>query len=299
VRSGGRFNFGFWFTEEHALGMEANFFLLQNMVTDFSAASTGIPILARPFVNFTPGAADFGMNSSLKVAYPGLVAGSFFATTKSNLLGTDVYFRQALCCDCCRRLDLLAGYRYLRLSEGLQISETETGTNPTSPLFGIPIVLSDGFNTRNNFNGGEIGLIGECMRNDWFVRLIAKVALGATDHNVNINGSTTIFNMPLGPGGFLAVPSNSGSHHSSAFSVVPEVGIDFGYAITPHMRVFTGYSFLYWTRVARPGDQIDLAVNTTQPPLGNALVGPARPAFALQSSGFWAQGINFGVEFRY
>ena len=46
-------------------------------------------------------------------------------------------------------------------------------------------------------------------------------------------------------------------------------------------------------------EQIDLAVNTSQPPLGGGLVGPARPAFSFRDSDFWAQGVSFGVEFRY
>jgi hypothetical protein len=54
--------------------------------------------------------------------------------------------------------------------------------------------------------------------------------------------------------------------------------------------------------VVRPGDQIDRVVNPTQLPLSAAasqLIGPARPVPVLRDTDFWAQGINFGVEFRY
>ena len=54
--------------------------------------------------------------------------------------------------------------------------------------------------------------------------------------------------------------------------------------------------------VPRPGDQIDRAVNPTQLPLSTAaplLTGLARPAPVLRDTDFWAQGINFGLEFRY
>jgi hypothetical protein len=80
------------------------------------------------------------------------------------------------------------------------------------------------------------------------------------------------------------------------------VGINVGYQLTEHLRAFVGYSFLYWTHVARPGDQIDRAVNPTQLPLSTTapqLTGPARPAPVLRDTDFWAQGISFGVEFRY
>ena len=49
--------------------------------------------------------------------------------------------------------------------------------------------------------------------------------------------------------------------------------------------------------VARAGDQVDLRVNpnliTTTP------VGPANPPFAIHDTNYWAQGVNFGLEFRY
>jgi hypothetical protein len=299
VRPGFRATVGGWFNKDQTTGIEANFFYLGTETTHYNASSDGIPILARPFVFETPGDPRFGENGSLKVAYPGLVRGSFQASTSSSLLGTDVYFRQAMCCGCCCRLDLLAGYRYLRLREGLAISETEISTDPASFAFGIPFVINEGFDTRNEFNGGEVGLIGEYQHNRWIVRGVAKVALGCTQRTVDIHGTTNINNFPQENGGFLALPTNIGNYHSSVFSVVPEAGINLGYAITPHLRAFTGYTFMYWNRVARPGDQIDLRVNLSQPPLGSGLVGQPLPAFNFHSSDFWAQGVNFGIEFRF
>ena len=48
----------------------------------------------------------------------------------------------------------------------------------------------------------------------------------------------------------------------------------------------------------RPGEQIDRTVNTNQlpPAVGG---GPARPMFQNNATDFWAQGVNFGVEFKY
>jgi hypothetical protein len=309
VRPGIRATLGGWFNQDHTTGIEANFFYLGTETSHFNASSDGIPILARPFVFENPADPRFGQNGSEKIAFPGLVKGDFHANVSSSLTGTDVYLRQALCCGCCCRLDFLAGYRYLRLREGLEISETETSTNPASPAFGIPFVINEGFNTRNEFNGGELGLIGEFQRNCWIVRGYAKVALGSTERTVDIHGTTQLNDLSPQTGGLLAQPSNIGNYHSSVFSVVPEVGFNLGYAITPRLRAFTGYTFMYWTRVARPGEQIDLHVNTSQfpqfglaPPsnLGNgALVGQPLPAFSFHSSDFWAQGINFGLEFRF
>jgi hypothetical protein len=100
------------------------------------------------------------------------------------------------------------------------------------------------------------------------------------------------------PGGFLALPTNMGHFDRDHFAVVPEFGLHFGYQVTDHVRAFAGYTFLYWDNVVRPGNQIDLTVNPSQVP-PHTLVGAPRPAFAFQGSDFWAQGLDFGLEFRF
>jgi hypothetical protein len=59
-----------------------------------------------------------------------------------------------------------------------------------------------------------------------------------------------------------------------------------------------GYSFIYWSRVARAVDQIDRDVNITQQPPG-PFVGAPRPEFILRTTDFWAQGLNFGLEWKF
>ena len=84
------------------------------------------------------------------------------------------------------------------------------------------------------------------------------------------------------------------------FSVVPEVGINVGYQVTDHINVFVGYSYLYWNNVVRPGNEINLALNSTRTPV--SLVpptGPIAPIFSFRDSDFWAQGVNFGVGLRF
>jgi hypothetical protein len=63
-----------------------------------------------------------------------------------------------------------------------------------------------------------------------------------------------------------------------------------------------GYSFLYLSSVVRPGDQIDRVLNVTRIPNfvpGAVPSGPLRPMPLIHDTDFWAQGINFGVEFRF
>jgi len=104
------------------------------------------------------------------------------------------------------------------------------------------------------------------------------------------------------PVGFLASGSNSGHFTRDVFAVVPEVGINLGWQITTQLRASVGYTFLYWSSVVRPGDQVDVGLSGTQLPTDtrfNPGAGPARPAVLLRGKDFWAQGINFGLEFRY
>ena len=98
--------------------------------------------------------------------------------------------------------------------------------------------------------------------------------------------------------GLLAQSTNSGRFTRDMFSVVPEIGVNVGYQITDNLTAYVGYNFLYWTNVARPGDQIDRTINISQLSGGN-LAGPARPVFTPRATDFWAQGVNFGLAFRW
>ena len=57
-----------------------------------------------------------------------------------------------------------------------------------------------------------------------------------------------------------------------------------------------------WNDVVRPGNQIDRVVNPNIVPTDQdfgVAGGPRRPAPLFNSSDFWAQGVNFGLHFRY
>jgi hypothetical protein len=60
--------------------------------------------------------------------------------------------------------------------------------------------------------------------------------------------------------------------------------------------VTVGYNFLYWSRVARPGEQIDLDVNPDLLPPEEQFAGATRPRFEFRDTDFWAQGIRVGLE---
>jgi hypothetical protein len=311
VRSGGRFTGGFWLNDTQTIGLEGNYFFLGSRSVRFDRNSSGAPgseIIARPFFDVMS-----GIQNAQLVAFRGIASGDIHLSSSSRLQGAElnVLCNQCnTCCGCNYSVSLLSGFRYLQLDEGLGITES-SHVNPTlpagSPLFGgSTIAIADQFDTHNYFYGGQIGAQVESCWGRLFVDVLGKVALGATHEVVDIHGSTVITS-PAGttvgtPVGFLATASNSGQFTRDVFAVVPEIGINVGCQINTHLRASVGYTFLYWSSVARPGDQVDEGVSGTQLPTDtrfNPGSGPARPAVLLRGTDFWAQGINFGLEFRY
>src|SRR5947209_7010179 len=100
------------------------------------------------------------------------------------------------------------------------------------------------------------------------------------------------------PAGLLALPSNSGRTSDAQFAVVPEADLTLGRQVTDCCRVFVGYTFVYVSSVARPGQAVDPVVNLAQLTPG-AFAGELRPQRRDATTEFWVQGLNLGVELRY
>jgi hypothetical protein len=265
------------------------------------------PVLARPF---------FNLNSNIPysevIASPGLSTGGASVWSETSLWGAEANARAFLTKTSCARLDLIGGFRYMRLSEELGINEffQRTPDSPTS--IGVPTAMSgtvtDIFRTTNDFYGGQIGLLGEARRGRWFGTLSGKVAFGRVFETVSINGRQQI-NFVDGttgtfPGGLLALPgANMGTYSQSKFAVVPEIGVNLGYHLTSHCRVFFGYTFLYINNVLRPGDQIDTGLDVTKipnfPVAGVTPLPQPRPLPTFRDRDFFAQGLNFGIQFTW
>jgi hypothetical protein len=300
-RSGGRVYAGCWLDCQQTLGLEASFFALGDATTNFNAASNGDPALARPFFNTATGQPDAEL-----VAFPGVLAGRVAVTETSSLLGAGAWLRHNLCCGDCFRLDGLLGYRWLRLTDHLGISEDLTSIDPTSKVapLGTQLTVADRFAAANNFHGLDLGLSGEYRRGPWVLQATARVALGATLSDLDVFGAGTVTVPGFAPvtnaGGLLALSSNSGHFTRDHFAVVPEVGVKLGYQVTSNLRAFVGYNFLYWTQVVRPGGQIDTAINPSLlPPVMPPVAGAFRPEPRMTATEVWAQGISLGLEFRF
>jgi hypothetical protein len=305
--SGGRFTLGFWCGNCSDVGLEASYFFLGQRTNRFIAASDGSVSLGRPInvVNNTFDALGRlippGENVE-QIALAGMSAGGVMVDVSSRLWGAELNGRYKWCCGDTWHVDFLAGFRYVELDEGIHISEAITTLADNSFR-----AVSDRFDTRNQFYGGQIGLDGEWRWRRWFFEGQAKLALGDQSELVRIAGNTQF--IPPAPatavtrnGGVLALASNSGTFTKDRFAVIPELGVKIGYQVTDHLRIFAGYDFMYISRVVRPGDQIDRNVNTLQLPnvfQDSRLVQPAFPAVLFKETDFWAQGLNAGLELRY
>jgi hypothetical protein len=308
ARSGARVTLGFWCDDCRDFAIEGSYFFLGQQSTRFSASSDGSTVLGRPFFNPTIG--SIPQADAELVAAPFTLAGTVNVALTTRLDGAEANFRANLCRSCCSRTDLLFGFRYVGLTDNLQIGEALTvippmpGVAPPVPV-GTTFVVSDRFSASNNFYGGQVGTDTEYRRGRWFLDLKGKVALGSNHEVVTIGGNTIATAPGAAPanltGGLLALPSNIGRFSRDMFVVAPEATINLGYQVTPGVRVFVGYNILYLSNVVRAGNQIDTVVNPTLIPSTTPSTPslPSRPAFAFKGTDFWAQGVNFGLEYRY
>jgi hypothetical protein len=295
-RSGGRFTLGYWFNCCEYVGVDSTFLFLGNVKQEYFNSSNGSPILARPFFNV-----DTLDQDAQLIAFPGIVVGSIEALATSRVYGGDVNLRKALVVDCWKRFDVLAGYRYFRLAEGLRINSNTTSIDPESPVEpGTTFAIFDDFDTANSFNGAQLGLNLQMINGCWTIDFLAKLAVGAVAQTVTIDGGTTT-TVPGGSpvssqGGVLALDSNIGTYHRNRFSLLPEFGVDLRYQMTPLWRLNLGYTIMILTNVVRPGDQIDLNID---PNLFPPSLGGTQPRFVFQDSDVWMQGINVGIECNF
>jgi hypothetical protein len=301
--SGGRFTVGCALDSAQTIGLEGNYFFLGSRTTTVGTGSNaaGTPALGIPYYDVTTGTQQVQL-----VAFPNFARGSVTVTDSARLQGAEVNGVINLGWNSWFQADGLVGFRYFEVDEGLQLAYSSDRFR-SSGAPGILLGAADQFDGHNRFYGGQLGLRLDFHKGPVFLNMTGKVALGDTYEVVRINGVSS-FALPGQPtrlfqGGTLAVASNSGRYTRDAFAVVPEATVRVGVLLQEKVRLFVGYNFLYLSQLARPANQIDQNANPTQIPLstrmGLPFFGPALPQFAFHGSEFWAQGLVFGVEYRY
>jgi hypothetical protein len=299
-RQGARFQVGGWLDCNECIGVELGGLVLASRTVGIDLTSPGTPVLARPFFNVSTQQQD----SSL-VTFPGLATGGVSVESGTRLYGADANMLFALNSSKDYPIRLLVGFRYLDLHDDLTVAE-DVQVMASSPVFSSQqIIVRDNFACDNYFYGGNLGLSASYNLSNLELRATAQCALGLCQEMVNVagltnisgNGSTQTF-----PAGLLAVSSNSGSHLRNVFAVVPEVDLDAGFEVTRHLVFTVGFSFLYWSEVARAGQQVDTNVNPdlvpTSATYGQSNI-PHQPALSIHDADFWVYGLHLGLELRF
>ncbi len=116
------------------------------------------------------------------------------------------------------RIDGLVGYRYAQLHEQLFLHSL------------------DGFaandNTRNRIQAAQLGVVGTYKFGGYFCEILGKLGVGRDSESITLNGLRFT---------------------DSVMTVIPELGARVGYQLGEGVYGTLGYSFLYLSKVARPG----------------------------------------------
>ncbi|GIX00172.1 MAG: hypothetical protein KatS3mg111_3504 [Pirellulaceae bacterium] len=307
--SGWRLRYGWWFDKLPGWGIEGEYVGVGTLTESFFAQSSGNPILARPFFNARDGIEDAEL-----IAFPDVVTGSMAVDATTRLDGVAVRLRKQLCgsqgCGyswlCCApvptaaRWDFTAGWRYWELDDGLEMRERLQMQDSNTPG---SFDITDRFETRNQFQGAELGVLWQGRKGLWSLDALMRVGIGNVHQTAWISGSTTIEEngvVSTYNTGVLAQRTNIGTYERDRFTMVPELGLTVGYQMTKRMRATIGYSLIYWGNVLRPGNLIDTDINPNLfAPEVSPFTGPLRPQFQFDDTDYWVQGLNLGAEYRW
>jgi hypothetical protein len=286
--SGGRLTLGGWLNENRTIGLEGSAFLLEERSAGISVSSdaNGNPALGAPLNIGIPGPPFFP--TGLPLAFPGALTGASTVISSTQLWGAEANLVASL--RRTNRIDVraLAGFRHLTLEEDLSVSRS---LNLIGADFGAS--ANNFFGTQNRFYGGQFGGQARVNFGRFYVDGAMKVALGSTIESVTIAGNSAInFNgqsFPLGESPMVRA-SNAGTTRNTRFAVVPEVTGKLGFRLTDNISAYAGYTFIYWSDVARPGEQVDTRLSLPTGPF---------PARTGATTDLFVHGLSFGGEIRF
>jgi hypothetical protein len=302
-RGGFRLTGGVWLDDSQSLGLEGDFFFVNQSKKGLTVASDagGNQILARPFVNALTGAPV-----AILASFPGLSRGVLDVRAENGVGGGGVNLLYDLAADPCNRFDLILGYRYVGVFDEVSFEQDSTAlaAQPGLP-FATRTQVLDRFNTENHFNGAVFGFGGERRSGVWFLAGRTTIAFGGVKQVVITDGRTVITPATGVPQisfqGLYAQESNIGTRERTWFAILPEVSLRLGVQFSESTRFYFGYNWMYLSSVVRAGNQVDTRVNTDFLPGGPDVVfGPQLPRLHRpRKTDFWMQGLNFGMEMRF
>jgi hypothetical protein len=293
-----RANLGFWLDDCQNYGIGGRVWGLLSNGTEhvFPAGgnSTGIAFfntsLNQPdvyLVNLDRGI--FGANT-----------GTISVLSDLDVVSTDIYGRARLIGDRNNRTDLIGGYTFLRLDSMYQLkSSILDGWTDAPPPVGTVTSITDTFATKNEFNGGNIGLLTNTSRGRVGFSFLGKVALGNMSSTSIISGNyNQVPPPPSAPDvqnrGLFAQSSNIGTLSRNQFTFIPEVNARLMYQIG-RAQLGVGYSIIVLPEVAMGASQ----VNTNVDALGIISPPIVAPTPKFNTEAYVLQGLDLGVTFNF
>lgn len=293
MQTGGRVTFGKWFDQDQTAGAGLRYYALSGGGKGGTFTSVaGDPIIGLPFFN-----ESIGYEDALLVGYPNVSEGTVAVQQQTDFTGAEAFGRLMMENTGRNRIDLIAGYQFVRFDDRLQMNSNITGLGLLS---GTTFDIQDRFKATNEFHGGQLGILTERHSGRVSLTGLFKVSLGNNHQTVDISGRNIVTNGG-GPttytGGLYTQGTNIGTYTRDRFMAIPEFNMNLVFHCSRRMDFTVGYTGLVMTNVLVSGDQIDHNVNLSQQT--GPLVGPARPAFQFNDRSYWIQGINLGLSFNF
>ncbi len=311
--SGGKLTLGDWLDSAGTIGVEASGFCLETHTIHekaYSNRTDGAPVITRPFFNTLTGQQDAQFITGPADALGGRYLGGIDLFSDSRTWGGELNLLVNVANSAQSRWDLIGGFRYLGQKDQLQIDQSSTVLIPGTVGFagmrapGPDIVsVGDYLQTTNSFYGAQLGIQGRLQSGPWQLEAAAKVGLGTNQEQLEGQGFTLLTDSTgasLSRNGGLFAPSNLSLLDSAKLGFMTEVNVRIGYRITERWVASAGYTLLYWTNVLLPGGQINPVIDPRTLPSSlsyNPAIAP--PPFQLHATDYWAQGLTFGLEYRY
>ena len=283
---------------------------------DVSGDSQGFPFIAQTFFDVVA-----NQENSYFISVPIFSSGAVVVADQLKFFGAEANIRIDLGGNGYWNWAGFVGHRFLGLNENLRIDQAITSFATTidevsvffqgQPIFaGGQLVINDEFRCANRFFGGQVGSVTTWQVCDNLeLAFRGSLGFGVTQQLVEIKGFTTLHPDSTDPdqtvrsvaGGIYAQPSNMGRYFRSEFSFISEGEVNFRYRLSPTWTASLGYSLLFWSNVVRPGEQFDRRLNRQGVPSDPTFVPnvDATAPFSFHQSDFWAQGFNFGLEWRF
>ncbi len=265
---GYRVSTGMYFDNEKTMGVSGRVFGIFNDSNTTTRVADGTNTVALPYFNLVP-----PTPAVYFVGFPGVFTGRASVTTNTSLVSGDSSLRFLLSGAGKNRTELIGGYTFLRLNDTIKISTT------SSPG---PVLTDDIFDAKNTFHGGHLGVENMVAKRRVSLTTLAKIAFG------NMREAGSIGSLPGSVPHYAQ--NRQGFYARDTFAFIPELGIKGGLKITNNLSLTTGYTFLYISKAALAGNQIEPVINVAPPPV---------VPFQFREGSTWFQGVDVGLNYTF